>query len=100
MISLSYQIKAIIFSFFYGILFSFFFNLNYRFLFHYKKIIKIIFDFIFIIDSGLLYFYILQLLDYGYIHIYFLFSFIIGVYLFFSFFKKHIRNIRKKHVNK
>lgn len=93
MINLSFQIKAIIFSFFYGIFFSFLFNLNYKLLFHHKKIIKIFFDFIFIIDMGLLYFFILEYLDYGYIHIYFLLSFFIGFLLTFSIFKKYIRKI-------
>ena len=97
MINLSFQVKAIIFSFFYGIFFSFFFNLNYKYLFNRKKVIKIIFDFIFILDSGLLYFFVLQYLDFGYIHFYFLFSFSLGMFLSFSFFKKYIRKI---HVNK
>ena len=93
MIKLSFQIKAIIFSFFYGIFFSFLFNLNYKFLFHHKKVIKIFFDFIFIVDMGLLYFFILEYLDYGYIHIYFLLSFFLGIFLTFSIFKKYIRKI-------
>lgn len=96
MISLHFQLKAIVFSFFYGIIFSFFFNLNYKYLFNKKKLVKIVFDFIFIVDSGLLYFFILEHLDFGYIHFYFLFSFLLGVFFSFSFFKKYIRKIRVK----
>lgn len=93
MITLKYQVNAIIFSFFYGIFFSFMFNINYKFLFMSKRFFRIIFDFIFIIDIGLLYFYILEYLDYGYIHFYFIFSFIVGIFLTFNFFKKKVRKI-------
>jgi len=97
MIDLSMQLKTIAFSFLYGILLSFLFNVNYRLLFFHKKIVRLLFDFIFIIDFGLLYFYLLQFLDYGYIHIYF-FAFIVGgFFLSFSLFKRIIRkhNVKK-----
>lgn len=56
MIALSMQIKAIIFSLVYGVFISFMVNVNYKCLFNKNMIFKIIFDSIFILDLGMLYF--------------------------------------------
>ncbi len=96
MINLSMQLKSILFSFIYGILISFLFNVNYSFLFHRKKIVKMLFSTIFVIDFCLLYFYILEYINYGYIHIYLILFFLVGFLLFYIPFKKFFRKIRVK----
>ena len=97
MINLIVQVRAIIFSFLYGIFLAFMFNINYKLLFHHKKMVRLFFDFIFVIDCGILYFYILEILAYGYLHIYFLLFLSLGFLLFYSLFKKLLR---KNTVNK
>ena len=64
MIALSMQIKAIIFSLVYGVFISFMVNVNYKCLFNKNMIFKIIFDSIFILDLGMLYFFILQFINF------------------------------------
>ena len=91
MIALSMQIKAIIFSLVYGVFISFMVNVNYKCLFNKNMIFKIIFDSIFILDLGMLYFFILQFINFGYLHVYFFFSLSVGFFASFSFFKKLIR---------
>ena len=81
--NLKIQVLSLVFSFFYGIVFSLLVNVNYRFLFAKKKIIKIIFTFIFVIDMALIYFLILKFLNDGIIHIYFLFMILLGFYITF-----------------
>lgn len=96
MINLSMQLESIVFSFIYGILISFLFNISYFFLFHRKKIVKIFFSTIFVIDFCLLYFYILEYINYGYIHIYLILFFVLGFLLFYKFFKNRFRKIHVK----
>jgi len=96
MIDLAMQIKAIIFSFLYGIFTSIMVNINYKCLFHKKVIFKIVFNFIFVIDLGMLYFFLLQFIDYGYLHIYFLIVFIVGFLLSFKFCKEKLRKNMSK----
>ena len=88
MIALSMQIKAIIFSLIYGVFISFMVNVNYKCLFNK---IKIIFDSIFILDLGMLYFFILQFINFGYLHVYFFLALSVGFFASFSFFKELIR---------
>ena len=91
MIALSMQIKAIIFSLIYGVFISFMVNVNYKCLFNKNMIFKIIFDSIFILDLGMLYFFILQFINFGYLHVYFFLALSVGFFVSFSFFKKLIR---------
>lgn len=91
MISLNLQLKAMIFSFLYGIILAFFFNVNYKLLFSYKKIVQVFCSLIFCVDVFLLYFYLLQILVNGYIHIYFFLLIIGGFFLGFVIFKKLFR---------
>lgn len=91
MIALSMQIKAIIFSLIYGVFISFMVNVNYKCLFNKNMIFKIIFDSIFILDLGMLYFFILQFINFGYLHVYFFLALSVGFFAFFSFFKELIR---------
>ena len=91
MIALSMQIKAIIFSLIYGVFISFMVNVNYKCLFNKNMIFKIIFD------SWMLYFFILQFINFGYLHVYFFLALSVGFFASFSFFKKLIRknNVKK-----
>ena len=91
MIDLSMQIGALLFSFVYGIFTALMMNINYRCLFHHNRVFKIIFNLIFIMDLVLLYFFLLQYINYGYLHIYFFIMFILGFFISFSFIKKKIR---------
>ena len=91
MIALSMQIKAIIFSLVYGVFISFMVNVNYKCLFNKNMIFKIIFDSIFILDLGMLYFFILQFINFGYLHFYFFLALSVGFLSSFSFFKKLMR---------
>ena len=91
MIALSMQIKAIIFSLTYGVFISFMVNVNYKCLFNKNMIFKIIFDSIFILDLGMLYFFILQFINFGYLHVYFFLALSVGFFASFSFFKELIR---------
>ena len=97
MIDLNMQIKAILFSFLYGIFTAIMMNVNYKCLFHRNRVFKIFFNIIFILDMSLLYFFVLQFINYGYLHIYFLLVFILGFFLSFGLMKKVIR---QKAVNK
>ena len=96
MINLSMQLKSIVFSFLYGILISLLFNINYFLLFHRKKIVKIFFSTIFVISFCLVYFYLLEYINYGYIHLYLLISFLVGFLLFYFPFKNKFRKMRVK----
>ena len=91
MIALYMQIKAIIFSLVYGVFISFMVNVNYKCLFNKNMIFKIIFDSIFILDLGMLYFFILQFINFGYLHVYFFLALSVGFFASFSFFKKLMR---------
>ena len=91
MIVLSMQIKAIIFSLIYGVFISFMVNVNYKCLFNKNMIFKIIFDSIFILDLGMFYFFILQFINFGYLHVYFFLALSVGFFASFSFFKELIR---------
>lgn len=76
--NLNIQIYSLLFSFFFGIIFSICTNLNYRFLFSKKLFFKIIFTFIYIVDFSFVYFFILEKINNGVIHNYFLLFIIIG----------------------
>jgi len=82
---LNAQIFSLIFSFCYGIIFSFLVNINYNLLFNKKKYFKVIFTAVFIIDMALIYFFVLNIINNGIIHIYFLLLIISGFYISFPF---------------
>ena len=96
MIPLSMQIKSIVFSIFYGILISFLFNISYFLLFNKKKIIKLFCSIVFVIDVMFLYFYVLEHINYRYIHIYLLLFFFLGYIMLYAYFKNKFRKIRVK----
>lgn len=78
MIPLDIQVKSIIFSFIYGGIFSLLLTLNYKFLYNYNGIKKFLINIFFIIDNVLLYFIILNYINNGIVHLYFLISILIG----------------------
>ncbi len=98
MIDLNMQIKSILFSFIYGILISFLFNINYFLLLNRKKIIKIFSSIFFVFDFSLLYFYVLEYINFGYIHFYLILFFICGFAIFYIPFKKKFRKKMSKKV--
>ncbi len=91
MIALSMQIKAIIFSLVYGVFIAFMVNVNYKCLFNKNMIFKIIFDSIFILDLGMLYFFILQFINFGYLHVYFFLAHTVGCLASYSLLKNLMR---------
>lgn len=96
MINLNMQLKSIIFSFLYGVLISLIFNLIYFLIFSKKKVVRIFFSTIFVINISFLYFYILEHINYGYIHIYLLLFLLAGFLIFFKYFKKKLRKVNVK----
>lgn len=79
--TLEVQIQSMIYSFVYGLFFSFLLNLNYRILFSSKKIIKVIFNFLFILNNVFLYFILLRYINQGVVHSYFLLLIVLGFVL-------------------
>lgn len=83
------QIKALAFSFLYGIFFAFTYKINYKYLMLNNLVFKIIMSFFFILDHILLYFVLLSLINNGILHLYFLITFILGNIFFVYLFDKH-----------
>lgn len=91
MINLTLQIYSIIYTYLYGVFCSLLVNLFYRFLFFRKQMWRVLFNLGFSLIMSLLYFLFLELINHGYIHLYFLFIFILGFLTTFNLFKKSIR---------
>lgn len=79
---LSTQIMSLLFSFIYGVIVSYLFNLNYNFIFKTSMLYKIVINILFCVNLGLVYFLLIKVINYGVIHIYFVFSFLIGFSIF------------------
>lgn len=95
--NLKIQIISLLFSFFYGVAFSFLVNINYELLFKKRKKYRIIYTLIFVLIMALLYFFLLQKINNGIIHVYFLMIILIGFYISFPITKKiRIKNVKKK----
>ncbi len=94
MMILKEQIVAIIFSFIYGGILSVLYNFNYNILFSERKIIKIIFNIIFILDLVLIYFLIMRKINNAIIHPYFYLFIVVGFFVFFNF-SKSLRSLIK-----
>lgn len=84
--SLILQIKALAFSFIYGIFFAFTYKMNYKYLTTKNLFFKIVISFLFILDHVLLYFSLLTLINNAMLHFYFFISFIIGIIFYRYFF--------------
>ena len=90
--TLGVQIQSFIFSFVFGFLFSYGLNLLYKRLFTGKIIFQIIWNFLFVVGSCLIYFYFMKIINHASIHIYFLGMTLIG-YLVGNLFSSRVRKI-------
>ena len=79
--NLSIQLQSLLISFIFGLCFSYLIRLQYKYLFYSKIYVKIGLSFLLSIDSFLLYFLVLRLVNYGVFHYYFLIMLILG-YIF------------------
>ena len=86
--NLKIQIFSLFFSFIYGVFFSFFTNFNYKYIFHTRKIFRIVFTIIFVVSMSFLYFIIINVINNGVIHLYFLLLILFGFYVTFPLGKK------------
>lgn len=91
---LKLQILSILFSFGYGIISSYLYNLNYNFIHDTTILYKLVINILFCVNLGLIYFILIKVINYGVVHIYFLFSFIVGFVLFVNKYK-FLRNVFK-----
>lgn len=91
MIGLTLQIYSIIYTYIYGVVCSFLVNLFYKLLFFKNKKWRVIFNLAFALFMSILYFILLKMINNGYIHIYFLFVFVLGFLSSFPFFKSKFR---------
>lgn len=91
MMPLEIQVRALFFSFIFGIFFAAMYNLNKRYIHGGKKYYKIIATFLFILNLGLLYYLVLIKINLGIIHPYFL----IMIYIGFTLANKKIRLLSK-----
>ena len=86
--NLKLQIASLIYSFLFGIFFGGSFKFIYMYLFYKKKFVCYINTFLFIGFMSLLYFFILQIINNGILHVYFLLLFLAGNLFFLSFYDK------------
>ena len=91
---LKWQILSILFSFGYGIISSYLYNLNYNFIHNTSILYKLVINILFCVNLGLIYFILIKVINYGVVHIYFVFSFIVGFVLFVNRYK-FLRNVFK-----
>lgn len=91
---LKLQILSILFSFGYGIISSYLYNLNYNFIHNTTILYKLVINILFCVNLGLIYFILIKVINYGVVHIYFVFSFIVGFVLFVNKYK-FLRNVFK-----
>jgi hypothetical protein len=92
--SISIQIKTILFSFVFGFIFSVFLRLNYKFLMGSKRLLSFIFTFLFVLVFTFLFFIFLNLFNCGIFHIYEIILIIFGFFVenfFFSFVEKLLK---------
>ena len=88
--NLQLQIITLIASFLYGFFFGLFINVNYKIIYNQKKYIKYIGSALVIIISTLLYFIILQKINYAYFHQYCIIMLTIG-YVLYNLIVKHFK---------
>ncbi len=94
---LKLQILSILFSFGYGIISSYLYNLNYNFIHDTTILYKLVINILFCVNLGLIYFILIKVINYGVVHIYFVFSFIVGFVLFVNKYKflRNMFNVKK-----
>lgn len=78
MMSLKIQIYSLIYSFLFGLLFGWLLKINSKILFYSKRNIKILSNFLFLLDVSLLYFWGIKMINNGILHVYFLILFGVG----------------------
>lgn len=78
---LDVQIKLILFSFIYGIFLAGILDLSSKYIYNKKRLVKIIFTSIYVFINVILYFGILQIINYGILHYYSFLAIIIGYML-------------------
>lgn len=83
------QVTTLIFSFFYGMFFEFTLHFASKVIYHNLIVIRILGTFLFVLFHVLFYFYFLQKINYGIVHIYSVICFITG-YVFFYNIRKHL----------
>lgn len=82
------QMKSFLVSLFFGVLFSVLMRLNYKYMYMGPIILKILINFMFVIDYVLLYFIVLKRINNGIVHSYFLFMILLGFVIMELVFKK------------
>ena len=100
MMSLSEQVVALIFSFIYGGVLSVLYNFNYNILFYKNRVVKIIFNILFILDLVLIYFLVMRKINNAIIHPYFYLLIILGFFLFFDVTKRFRMMVKMPEVKK
>ena len=98
MMNLSEQVVALIFSFIYGGVLSVLYNFNYNILFYKNRVVKIIFNILFILDLVLIYFLVMRKINNAIIHPYFYLFIIFGFSLFFDFSKRFRKLLKMPEV--
>lgn len=78
---LNIQIYSLLFNFLYGIFFSFILDFHYKFTCKRNVKIKLLLNFLFIINNIFLYFIILRKINGGILHIYFLLVFLLAIFV-------------------
>lgn len=90
------QLLTFILSFLYGIAASFLFKLNYKIVNNLKRVFNNIITIIFTLDVLIIYVVLIYYLNNGYLHIYFIMTLLIGIFIGFSYLKDV--NLRKIYV--
>lgn len=80
------QIRALFFSFIYGIFFSFTFFINKNILLSKNRFFKIIINLLFILDHILIYFIFMSKINNSIIHPYFFITFVLGIVFYIKFY--------------
>ena len=86
--SLLLQVRSLAISFIYGMFFCFTFFLNKNIFLNKKNIFNILISILFVIDHIFLYFILLRIINNSILHIYFFFSFLLGIYVYIKLFNK------------
>lgn len=92
------QITTLLFSLGYGFIFSFLLDIVHKYYLKWSKFIQIIFAFLYVITSSIVYFYILLKINNALLHPYFIILFIFGFLLEFVMkktFKKIVFSFKK-----
>ena len=98
--SLVEQVVSLIFSFIYGGVLSVLYNFNYNILFYKNRVVKIIFNILFVFDLVLIYFLVMRKRNNAIIHPYFYLFIILGFFTFFNITKRFRKLVKMPKVKK